>query len=79
MMAERHENVEKLAGPVARELLRVSRMSFSMWRDILRENAANIELELRALSSHLSTAADALRDGDVGALRHLFPSELDRM
>jgi prephenate dehydrogenase len=56
---------ERLCGPVARELLRVSKMSFAMWRDILRTNARNIEPELRELSAALLSAADTLESGSV--------------
>jgi prephenate dehydrogenase len=56
---------ERLCGPVARELLRISKMSFAMWRDILRSNARNIDPELRELSAALLSAADALESGSV--------------
>jgi prephenate dehydrogenase len=74
-LRERGETADALCGPVARELLRVSQMNFSMWRAILRSNAPNIEPELRLLAEALLDAADALRDGDVGALYGLFPPE----
>lgn len=65
-------DAEKLSGPVARELLRVSGMSFAMWRDILEANAGNIEPALRALVRQLDSAAVALADCDTGALASLF-------
>jgi prephenate dehydrogenase len=64
---------DALCGPAAREMLRVSRMSFTMWREILKANAANVEPQLRALAAELNGAADALRDGDAAALAALFP------
>jgi len=54
-------DVEKLCGPVARELLRISGMSDAMWRDILSANANNIEPQLRELAGELRDAAVALR------------------
>ncbi len=42
-------NAETLCGPVALELLRISGMSPTMWRDILSANADNIEPLLRKL------------------------------
>jgi prephenate dehydrogenase len=56
---------ERLRGPVARELLRISKMSLAMWGDVLRTNARNIEPELRELSAALLSAADALESGSV--------------
>jgi prephenate dehydrogenase len=61
-----------LCGPVARELLRISGMSFDMWCDILQANAANIEGPLRTLSSDLGQVADALSKNDMENLRALF-------
>jgi prephenate dehydrogenase len=60
-------------GPTARELQRVSRMSFSMWGDIFAANAGNVEPRVRALAALLLEAADALRDGDAAALAAFFP------
>jgi prephenate dehydrogenase len=65
-------DAERLTGPVARELLRISGMSFAMWRDILAANAGNIEPQLRALVRQLDSAADSLARGDVAALKPLF-------
>lgn len=48
LRAERAD-VEKLCGPVARELLRIAGMTSAMWRDVLSANAANIEPQLRNL------------------------------
>lgn len=53
LLREQGADAEKLCGPVARELLRISGMSSSMWRDILSANAANIEPQLRKLISEL--------------------------
>jgi len=47
------DDVEKLCGPVARELLRISSMDSSMWGDILSANSANIEPQLRKLVREL--------------------------
>jgi prephenate dehydrogenase len=56
---------ERLCGPVARELLRISTMNFAMWRDTLRSNARNIDPGLRELSAALISAADSLESGSV--------------
>jgi prephenate dehydrogenase len=69
------DDPEPLYGPVARELLRISAMSFSMWRDILRANAANIEPQLRRLIWELEAVADALSRQDVESLREHFDSQ----
>lgn len=65
---------ERLCGPVARELLRVSKMGFAMWRDTLRANAANIDPELRRFSAALVSAADALEAENADGLAPLFDS-----
>jgi prephenate dehydrogenase len=51
---------ERLCGPVARELLRISAMSPAMWRDIFAANADNVKRELRMLAAALQSAADEL-------------------
>jgi prephenate dehydrogenase len=66
------DGVEELCGPVARELLRISGMSFAMWRDILQANAANIEPQLHELIGELESAAAALARSDVDGLAPLF-------
>jgi prephenate dehydrogenase len=71
-------NPELLYGPVARELLRISSMSFEMWRDILCANAANIEPQLRRLISQLEAVADALGRRDIESLRGHFDSQHPR-
>jgi len=53
-----------LSGTTARELLRLGDSQVTMWRDILRANAENVEPELRSLALKLSEAADALRAGN---------------
>ncbi len=65
---------ERLGGPVAQELLRVSKMSFAMWRDTLRSNARNIDPELRRLTAALLSAADALAAEKLDELQTLFES-----
>jgi prephenate dehydrogenase len=60
MLRTAGDNAERLCGPVARELLRISGMSSTMWGDILQANAHNVEPELRRLSRELEAAADAL-------------------
>jgi prephenate dehydrogenase len=65
---------ERLYGPVARELLRISKMSFAMWRETLRSNARNIDPELRRLNATLLSAADALTGEDLDDLEPLFES-----
>lgn len=66
------DDAQRLCGPVARELLRISGMRLGMWRDILRANAANIEPHLRRLAAELETAAAALARDDVESLAALF-------
>ncbi len=63
---------KRVCGPVARELLRISAMSFAMWRDTLSANAANIGPELRRLAAQLEVAADAMARDDVDSLAALF-------
>jgi prephenate dehydrogenase len=65
---------ERLGGPVARELLRISKMNFAMWRETLRSNARNIDPELRRLNAALLSAADALAAGKLDDLEMLFES-----
>lgn len=52
--------IDAFMGPTAKELLRLSRSSTDMWRDILRANRENIWVELRALAHDLEEAAEAL-------------------
>jgi prephenate dehydrogenase len=73
--AKRCESFDALCGATARELLRLGDSGFTMWRDILRANAANVEPELRELGTRLIAAADALAAGDVDALSESFPVE----
>jgi prephenate dehydrogenase len=54
-------DVERYCGPVARELLRLSRSNPQMWREILETNSANVAKELRALASELQRIADSLQ------------------
>lgn len=72
LLRANEDSVERLCGPVARELLRISGMSFAMWRDIFDANAANVEPQLRALIVELEAAADALAGCDVDSLSPLF-------
>jgi prephenate dehydrogenase len=59
-LEQRTETIDALCGPVARELLRVGRSETTMWRDILRGNAVNVERELRELARALEREADEL-------------------
>lgn len=52
--------IDAFMGPTAKELLRLSRSSMEMWRDILQANRENIGVELRALAHDLEEAAAAL-------------------
>ncbi|HET9096406.1 MAG TPA: prephenate dehydrogenase/arogenate dehydrogenase family protein [Candidatus Baltobacteraceae bacterium] len=52
--------IDAFMGPTAKELLRLSRSSMEMWRDILNANRENIGVELRALAHDLQEAAAAL-------------------
>jgi prephenate dehydrogenase len=60
LLRDQGTDAEKLCGPVARELLRISGMSSAMWRDILSANASNIKPRLSDLITELDTAGDAL-------------------
>jgi prephenate dehydrogenase len=64
----------RMGGPVAHELLRISKMSFAMWRDTLRSNARNIDPELRRLNAALLSAADALAADKLDDVEALFES-----
>lgn len=66
------KSAKRVCGPVARELLRISGMSFAMWRDTLKANAANIGPQLRRLAAELEVAADAMARDDVDSLARLF-------
>jgi prephenate dehydrogenase len=59
---------DRLTGPAARELLRLGRSEFPMWRDILRANRANVAPKLRSLGQRLVVAAGRLEAGDVEAV-----------
>lgn len=54
--------VEAYMGPTAKELLRLSRSSESMWHDILQNNSENICSELRSLATQLAGVANALEE-----------------
>jgi prephenate dehydrogenase len=56
--------IEALAGPVARELLRLSRSSPAMWHDILEANRGPICEELRGLASAMERVASDLEHGE---------------
>lgn len=64
---------EAYMGPVARELMRLSRSNPAMWHGILEANAANIASELQALSTDLASVAHALERGE-----NLYPEETPR-
>ena len=61
-------NVDPYCGPTARELMRLSRSSVAMWREILQENNANVAAELRVLAKAMLDAAAALEQGDVSPI-----------
>jgi prephenate dehydrogenase len=73
LLRERESDAERFCGPVATELLRISGMSFDIWRDVLFANAQNVGPGLRSLSAELLAAADALAAGDADGLKRLFP------
>jgi prephenate dehydrogenase len=54
------QSVAPFCGPVARELLRLSRSNPQMWGDILSANGSNVAKELRVLASELQRTADSL-------------------
>jgi prephenate dehydrogenase len=72
------DNIDMLRGPVASELLRISGMSFELWRDILRVNAPNIEPQFRKLIEELQAVADALIHNDLERLASLFGEQQAR-
>jgi prephenate dehydrogenase len=61
LVQEGGDDAERLCGPVARELLRISKMSPHMWQPILAANAANVKAELQHLCADLSAAAQELQ------------------
>jgi prephenate dehydrogenase len=69
LLGESETDAQRLRGPVARELLRISGMNAPMWRDILRANALNIEPDLRRLARALNSAADGLEISTIGSAR----------
>jgi prephenate dehydrogenase len=72
LIASSSSPARELCGPVARELLRISGMSFEMWGDILQANAGNIEGPLRTLNSGLDQVAGALAREEMENLRNLL-------
>lgn len=66
---------ERLQGPVARELLRIGRSPFPMWRDIFAANRASLTPLAISLAAALRSAADALETGDSERLARFFPAE----
>lgn len=67
-----------MAGPGYRDTTRLAGSSWSMWRDVLATNRAEVTAALEALLESLSSARDALygfapqSDSDLNALRRLF-------
>jgi len=51
---------ESASGPVARELLRISKSDRALWDEILAANAGNVAEEARALAAKLNAIADTL-------------------
>jgi prephenate dehydrogenase len=72
LIASSDSAASQLCGPVARELLRISGMSFDMWREILRANSAPIVMELRSFGREIEKVADHLARGEVDSLAALF-------
>ena len=66
------ENPTPYCGPTALELLRLSRSSIAMWRDIFQANGENVGAELRVLASEFERAADALERGDTAYVDAAF-------
>ncbi|MBV8345705.1 MAG: prephenate dehydrogenase/arogenate dehydrogenase family protein [Candidatus Eremiobacteraeota bacterium] len=69
LLGESESEAQRLSGPVARELLRISDMNAPMWRDILRANAHYVEPQLRRLANALAAAADGLEISTGGIAR----------
>lgn len=65
-------DLDPYCGPTARELLRLSRSSVAMWRDILDANNVNVAAELRQLAQALLEAAAALERGDSSPIEANF-------
>lgn len=65
---------KQLYGPAAREFSRLGRSSFSIWRDIVNENAGNISGELRSVASQMTSLANAIDARDDAALAYAFES-----
>jgi prephenate dehydrogenase len=64
--------VAALSGPGLHSMTRLGSSAWSMWESILRENGPDVAQEVRALTSILSQAADALASGRVEAIETLF-------
>lgn len=70
--AEQRAGIDAYMGPVARELMRLSRSNPRMWHDIVDANCANIARELRTLAARLASTAD-----DIENARNIYePSAL---
>lgn len=64
--------VDALCGPTAKELLRLGRSPFAMWRDIFASNGDAIARELRGLSAALTAAAERIDAGHSDELAEMF-------
>lgn len=65
-------DLDPYCGPTARELMRLSRSSAAMWRDILQANGANVAAELRQLAKAMLDSAAALEQGDASPIEAQF-------
>ena len=61
-----------VCGPGIASMLRLARSPADLWAAIFRANAAPLSAELRSLARALESAADALDEGEVGALMSYF-------
>jgi prephenate dehydrogenase len=64
--------LDRLQGSGSKELLRLGRSAFPMWRDVLAANRGNVTRPLRSVAQALLDACDSLESGDVAALERYF-------
>lgn len=64
--------LDALCGPAARELRRLGRSDFALWRDIFRHNASNVARDARALARTLDDLAAHLEAEELEALGETF-------
>lgn len=74
-LRRRGEPATQLCGPVARELQRLGRSRFSVWKDILESNADSVSAELRAMARALEGVAGALDNREMHRVAGAFEAK----